>query len=321
MTGSREPSWLRAVLPTVRDPRLLRCDGLASSNLASHANVEPPAINTQNRACLSISSCFNDMLQHLSSERCCDDRLNSPIPCGTVLRNDSWRPGCSGHGLAIGTSDSRQELPDLMTARCAGATNPVAAPGTASVIPPRMTQSSAAECGPESTNPSGLGITRRARIGAARFMSGPLDPELCCGPGGVDACAGPLGRPVDGATVEPVRTVSGDAHSTFGSSQADRHTGACRIWPRSGALPLQPQGLVIPAGAARRASASRRFSAACAGSMFTAFGAGVARRRYRGATGCVITLAPPVRRKTYGHLRPFVFLVTRAHCIFNQIAP
>ena len=36
-------------------------------------------------------------------------------------------------------------------------------------------------------------------------------------------------------------------------------TAGCRIGPRSGALPLQPQGLVIPAGAVRRASVEQAF--------------------------------------------------------------
>src|ERR1019366_271292 len=47
-------------------------------------NVEPPAINTQNRACLSISSFLDHIHQHLRSERCYDDRLNSPSAYGLL---------------------------------------------------------------------------------------------------------------------------------------------------------------------------------------------------------------------------------------------
>src|SRR5450756_2374100 len=76
---------LRGIRPPVacrqRQP-LFRFTSTASQAAVS---VEPWVINTQNCACLSIRSCFNDTLQHLSSERCCDDRLNSPSCSGTAM--------------------------------------------------------------------------------------------------------------------------------------------------------------------------------------------------------------------------------------------
>src|SRR5450759_3220338 len=88
--GSRPPVACRHLRPVAL---------LTPTASLAPVNVEPPAINTQNRACLSISSCFNDMLQHLRSERCCDDRLNSPSILGTssATRPATWRRGCPAY--------------------------------------------------------------------------------------------------------------------------------------------------------------------------------------------------------------------------------
>ena len=62
--------------------------------------------------------------------------------------------------------------------------------------------------------------------------------------------------------------------------ESQEYHGDDRSWGAAGASPTG-----MPGDCLGREPLPR------AGSMFAAFGAGVARRRYRGATGCVITLA------------------------------
>src|SRR5665811_2515620 len=62
-----------------------RCTPAASQAAVS---VEPPAINTQNRTCLTISSFFVDIHNTSYQNGCCDDRLNSPFPCDTSCQHD-----------------------------------------------------------------------------------------------------------------------------------------------------------------------------------------------------------------------------------------
>src|SRR5471030_164631 len=59
-----------------------RCTPAASQ---AAVNVAPPAINTQNRACLTISSFFVDIHNTSDQNGCCDDRLSSPIDDRTHL--------------------------------------------------------------------------------------------------------------------------------------------------------------------------------------------------------------------------------------------
>src|SRR5665811_161818 len=66
-----------------------RCTPAASQAAVS---VEPPAINTQNRTCLTISSFFVDIHNTSDQNGCCDDRLNSPIPCDTAGGGQPLRP-------------------------------------------------------------------------------------------------------------------------------------------------------------------------------------------------------------------------------------
>src|SRR5665647_1675212 len=70
-----------------------RCTPAASQAAVS---VEPPAINTQNRTCLTISSFFVDIHNTSYQNGCCDDRLNSPS-----AYDDGTRPGLVEHRASL----------------------------------------------------------------------------------------------------------------------------------------------------------------------------------------------------------------------------
>jgi len=74
----------RGIQPPVACRHLRAVALLTQTVSLAPVNVPPPAINTQNGAYLSISFCFDDLLQHRRSERCCDDRSNSRSSFGTV---------------------------------------------------------------------------------------------------------------------------------------------------------------------------------------------------------------------------------------------
>src|SRR5450759_3386561 len=69
--GISPPATWRHLRPVAR------CTPAASQ---AAVNVAPPAITTQNRACLTISSFFVDIHNTSDQNGCCDDRLSSPTP-------------------------------------------------------------------------------------------------------------------------------------------------------------------------------------------------------------------------------------------------
>src|SRR5450830_841503 len=70
-----------------------RCTPAASQ---AAVNVAPPAITTQNRTCLTISSFFVDIHNTSDQNGCCDDRLSSPNPQGAFQGVRSRGGTCAG---------------------------------------------------------------------------------------------------------------------------------------------------------------------------------------------------------------------------------
>ena len=83
---------LRGIRPPVACRHLRPVALLTPAVSLAPVNVEPPAINTQNRACLSIRSFFNDIHNTSDQNGCCDNRLSSPSPIGAPMAGPRSMP-------------------------------------------------------------------------------------------------------------------------------------------------------------------------------------------------------------------------------------